>query len=164
MQLTIETSRTVRKALRAAFGWGPASRGRGGEPGLPPEGAVVGGTMLGRTIEALEREFTARELARPCHREAVYHVSLAASDGEVLGDADWATIGQLYAERLGFGSAAYVLVRRAGAEAARGAEGDCLHLIAARVDAWDQPLSVPGPDKAERILRALELASATVPP
>lgn len=140
MGLTVrrEPCSRVQLALRNAFGpdasYGMLDR----EP--PPHTAsrVIGGTMLARSRQELEREFLADRHLRPQNKShLLFHVSLSDPTSPERSDAEWATLASQCATAFGFRDAAYVVVRR------RDADGERVHIIAARVDAWGRRIGQP---------------------
>jgi len=151
--LRLERSRTVRSALRVAFG---ASPRRGAHHGVLAVSGdmIVGGTMLGRNMYALETEFSDRTGARTARHEVVYHVSIACQERDGRSEAAWRPVVKRFAAHLGFGDAAYVAVLREAPTEAR------VHLIAARFDAWGRRITAPNGTRAEQILAVARGADA----
>jgi hypothetical protein len=148
VRFTLEQSRTVRTALGVAFGVGSRPGARNGDLSVV-RGVIVGGTMLGRDVRALEAEFSGRDGARPSHHETVYHVSLTLLGTARLSDRAWRSLIERFVGRLGFRDTAYVIVRH---EAPTGIR---IHLIAARFDAWGRHIVPPKSIRAEQMLTAV---------
>lgn len=136
ISVRIERSSRVHLALRTAF----ASSGM-------ETIAVIGGNMLSRSAEGLEREFAASGHAGPRNgSHPVFHLSLSDAGPTSRTDAEWATLAARGVARLGFADAAYVVVRRGAVG------GDQVHVVAARVDAWGRRIGRPG---ANQIVEAV---------
>lgn len=113
----------------------------------------VGGNMAGRTARELAAEFRALRALRPDVERAVFHASLSAPPGEHLSNAQWETLAEAYAERMGFGASAYVVVRHHD----QAHEHEHVHVIASRVDVHGRVVSdAHDRYRGQEVLRALE--------
>ncbi len=148
VRLTLEQSRTVRTALGVAFGVASRPGARNVAVSVV-RGVIVGGTMLGRDVRALEAEFSGRDGARASHYETVYHVSLTLLGAACLTDRAWRSLIERFVGRLGFHDAAHVIVRHEVPTGTR------VHLIAARFDAWGRHIVPPNSIRAEQMLAAV---------
>lgn len=111
----------------------------------------IGGTMAGRTPRELAAEFRALRELRPDVERAVFHASLSAPVGERLSDRQWEQIADTYAERMGFGASAYVVVRH------HDQAHEHVHVIASRVDVYGRVVSDAHDHyRGQEVLRALE--------
>jgi hypothetical protein len=116
-----------------------------------PGAELIGGNMAGETPRALAAEFRSLRDLRPDVETAVFHASLSAPVGERLTEAQWAELTHAYAQHMGFGESAYVVVRH------RDQDHDHVHVIASRIDVhghvvrdqWDRYLG-------QQVLRRLE--------
>lgn len=95
----------------------------------------IGGNMAGRTPRELAAEFRVVRALPPEVEMVVLHASLSAPIGESVTEAQWVAIADRYAERMGFGDSAYVVVRHLDTA------HDHVHLIASRIDAYGRVVS-----------------------
>lgn len=111
----------------------------------------IGGTMAGRDARELAAEFRALRALRPDVERAVFHASLSAPVGEQLTNEQWEALADAYAERMGFGASAYVVVRHHDQAHAH------VHVIASRVDVHGRVVSDAHDHYwGQEVLRALE--------
>lgn len=80
------------------------------------KGRLLATNMAGRSVRELAAEFGQIRKLRPTLGKAVLHVSLSASPGEHLSDAQWTEIAQRYLEAMGLTHNQYVLTRHTDTE------------------------------------------------
>jgi hypothetical protein len=80
------------------------------------QGRIIDTNMDGRGPRGLAAEFGEIRKLRPNLGKAVLHVSLAASPGEHLTDAQWVKIGQYYINGMGMNQNQYVMSRHTDTE------------------------------------------------
>lgn len=66
------------------------------------EGRLIGGNMVGRTVQALLKEFIYFRNQNPEIEKATWHNSLRLPPGEALADHQWSEIVVEYMKRMGF--------------------------------------------------------------
>ena len=80
------------------------------------QGSIIDTNMDGRSPRELAAEFGEIRKLRPNLGKAVLHVSLAASPGEHLTDAQWLKIGQYYINGMNLNQNQYVMSRHTDTE------------------------------------------------
>lgn len=112
---------------------------------------LIGGNMASVKPRGMAREFRAFREMRPKLSKAVAHVALSVEQGANLTDEQWSEIGARYMQGMGYGDAAYTLVRH------NDSEHDHVHIIASRIRP-DGSVVSDSQDfrRQERIMRAIE--------
>lgn len=112
---------------------------------------VIDTNMTGRTPRELAQEFGAVRKLRPGLGKAVLHVSLSATPGEHLSDAQWTQIAGRYLAGMGLDDNQYLLTRHADTR------HEHVHLLVNRVRC-DGGVASDSHDyrRQESIMRAVE--------
>jgi hypothetical protein len=118
-----------------------------------PRVAIVGGTLDGRTVPVLAREFRAIAQARPRLRKNVLHVSLRlAKKDRALRDDEWEQIAKRWA--LGMKVEVYVAV----------CHGDHIHIACSRIRTDGSVVSDSHDFKrGEELVRKIEIEFRLIP-
>lgn len=112
---------------------------------------LIGGNLASTKPRGMAREFRAFREMRPKLSKAVAHVALSVEHGANLSDEQWSEIGERYMQGMGYGEAAYTLVRH------NDAEHDHVHIIASRIRPDGSVVSDSNDfRRQERIMRAIE--------
>ena len=101
------------------------SEGRG-EKNEAPEGRLIGGNMVGRTVRELLDEFLTVRRLRPDIEKTTWHNSLRLPPGDHLDDERWRVVVGDYMQRMGFSPAHPYCIWAHDDESA-------VHIIASRV-------------------------------
>jgi hypothetical protein len=115
------------------------------------QGRIIDTNMDGRGPRELAAEFGEIRKLRPNLGKAVLHVSLAASPGEHLTDAQWVKIGQYYINGMGLNQNQYVMSRHTDTE------HEHIHMVVNRIQ-FDGKVTSDSHDyrRQEFLMRALE--------
>jgi len=115
------------------------------------QGRIIDTNMDGRGPRELAAEFGEIRKLRPNLGKAVLHVSLAASPGEHLTDAQWVNIGQYYINGMGLNRNQYVMSRHTDTE------HEHIHMVVNRIQ-FDGKVTSDSHDyrRQEYLMRALE--------
>jgi len=115
------------------------------------QGRIIDTNMDGRSPRELAAEFGEIRKLRPNLGKAVLHVSLAASPGEHLTDAQWVQIGQYYINGMGLNQSQYVMSRHTDTE------HEHIHMVVNRIQ-FDGKVTTDSHDyrRQEFLMRALE--------
>jgi hypothetical protein len=115
------------------------------------QGHIIDTNMDGRGPRELAAEFGEIRKLRPNLGKAVLHVSLAASPGEHLTDAQWVKIGQYYINGMGLNHNQYVMSRHTDTA------HEHIHLVVNRIQ-FDGKVTSDSHDyrRQEFLMRALE--------
>jgi hypothetical protein len=115
------------------------------------QGRIIDTNMDGRSPRELAAEFGEIRKLRPNLGKAVLHVSLAASPGEHLTDAQLVKIGQYYINGMGLNQNQYVMSRHTDTE------HEHIHMVVNRIQ-FDGNVTTDSHDyrRQEFLMRALE--------
>jgi hypothetical protein len=115
------------------------------------QGRIIDTNMDGRGPRELAAEFGEIRKLRPNLGKAVLHVSLAASPGEHLTDAQWVKIGQYYINGMGLNQNQYVMSRHTDTE------HEHIHMVVNRIQ-FDGKVTSDSHDyrRQEFLMRAVE--------
>lgn len=115
------------------------------------QGRIIDTNMDGRGPRELAAEFGEIRKLRPNLGKAVLHVSLAASPGEHLTDAQWVKIGQYYINGMDLNKNQYVMSRHTDTE------HEHIHMVVNRIQ-FDGKVTSDSHDyrRQEFLMRALE--------
>jgi hypothetical protein len=115
------------------------------------QGRIIDTNMDGRGPRELAAEFGEIRKLRPNLGKAVLHVSIAASPGEHLTDAQWVKIGQYYINGMRLNQNQYVMSRHTDTE------HEHIHLVVNRIQ-FDGAVTSDSHDyrRQEILMRALE--------
>lgn len=115
------------------------------------KGRVIDTNMAGRTPRELAAEFGEMRRLRPKVGKAVLHVSLSASPGEKLSDAQWRDIGQRYLRGMGFKDNQFLMTRHTDTD------HEHIHILANRITFGGEVVSDSlDYSRQERIVREIE--------
>jgi hypothetical protein len=115
------------------------------------QGRIIDTNMDGRGPRELAAEFGEIRKLRPNLGKAVLHVSIAASPGEHLTDAQWVKIGRYYINGMRLGQNQYVMSRHSDTE------HEHIHMVVNRIQ-FDGAVTSDSHDyrRQEILMRALE--------
>lgn len=116
---------------------------------------VIGGNLVGSTVDELATEFTATQKFRPDVQKPVWHNSLRLPHGDSLTHEQWTVVADEYMERMGFSKThlrCYVLHDDEA--------GQHIHIIASRIDLLNGQLYLGRNENliSTRIIQDLEKA------
>jgi hypothetical protein len=117
-----------------------------------PGAELIGGNMVGETVDELASEFNVARRLNPNLEVVVYHAMLAVSAEERQISSQWLEIAQKYLEGMGFSGCQFVAVRHTD-EA-----HDHIHIVACRVRLPDAKTVSDSNDyrRSEDVIRELE--------
>ncbi|MFB2895540.1 relaxase/mobilization nuclease domain-containing protein [Aerosakkonemataceae cyanobacterium BLCC-F50] len=117
---------------------------------------IIGGTMCGRTAEALSTEFAITRQLKPHLKMAVFHATLSVDsreklDSDVENERRWCSVADDYMKAMEFDNNQYVVVKHTDTQ------HDHIHIVGSRIrfdgtvvdDSWDYY-------KSQEVIRALE--------
>jgi hypothetical protein len=113
---------------------------------------LLGGNVLGESVDELAIEFNASRRLNPKLGVAVYHSMLSVPAHERRTDEQWTAITTDYLKEMGFGKCQYIMVRHTDQE------HDHIHIVASRIQIPDGKTVSDSRDydRSEATIRELE--------
>jgi hypothetical protein len=118
----------------------------------------IGGNMIGKTTEELNREFNIISTRNERVQKPVAHISLSPSPTEKVSDEKMLWLVSEYMDRMGFKDSQWIMAKHSDTETPDGKTRPHYHVIANRVKTSDNRVVPAWQDwkRTEKILRDLE--------